>query len=113
MDFSLTEKLAITKALAEIITADGKVAVGELAYYKQIANVIGLNDHHLEQSAEMNINEAIYALSGMNTDKKAALAIMMREMALADGSLDKRELEVIASVFIASGIDIKQGKVVA
>jgi uncharacterized tellurite resistance protein B-like protein len=109
MNFTLTEKLAIVKALSEIIAADGKIDPSEINYLVHLGRVIGFEPSILNSAKEMNLKEAVTALSGMSDEKRAALAVMMHEMANADGKIVDSELEVIGAVFLAAGIDITKG----
>lgn len=112
MTFTLTEKLAIAKALEELMKADEKIDKNEISYLAQIAQTIGFDVALIKQSREMNLQEAISALQGMTAEKKSILALMMHEMSKADGEISDSEIEVIASVLIAAGIDITKGEAV-
>ena len=73
MNFTLTEKLALAKALDEIILADGEVKHGELAYLSQLSSVVGFDVELIRQSRNLSLPEAITALSSMTEEKNRYL----------------------------------------
>jgi uncharacterized tellurite resistance protein B-like protein len=106
MEFTLIEKLAIVKAIDEVITADEVIAKGEIDYLIQLMNVLDFDNSFVEEARKFNSKQAVIVLNDMSENKKSALAIMMLEMARADGEVDESELQVILSIFVAAGIDI-------
>ena len=106
MKFNLAEKLAIVKAIDEVILADGNIDEGEIAYLTQLMNILDFDMNFVQEARQLNAAEAMLILRGMSEIKKHSLAIMLNEMANADGNVDESEMEVIISVFLAAGIDI-------
>lgn len=106
MKFNLAEKLAIVKAIDEVILADGKIDDGELAYLAQLITILEFDVALVQEARQLNVTEAKRILRGMTDIKKHALAIMLNEMASADGNVDESEMLVIVAVFHAAGIDI-------
>ena len=106
MEFNLAEKLAIVKAIDEIILADGEIAEGEIAYLGQLMTILDFDLNFVNEARKFNANQAILILSGMSERKKHSLAIMLDQMARADGHVDEEEIKVIVSVFLAAGIKI-------
>lgn len=109
MEFSTIEKIAIAKALDEIIQADGEIKQGEMSYLRQLFEVVGFDMAHIVTARETDPHEAIQVLRSMTNEKKALLALMMHEMAEADGEIDLEELKVIGTIFSAAGLNLKAG----
>ena len=55
---------------------------------------------------KLAVVQAKAILQRMSEQKKQLLAKMLREMANADENIDKKEMQVIVSIFTSSGIDI-------
>ncbi len=106
MNFTKSEKLAIGKALRELVMADNKVSVGEMSYLLQMDEVAGITAKIYEESWSLRLNDAIRTLKNMTSDKKDVLVVMMMEMATSDYELAPEELEVMAAVFATAGIII-------
>lgn len=106
MKFNLAEKLAIVKAIDEVILADGNIDEGEMVYLSQLMVVLEFDVNFVQEARQLNVAKAILIMRGMTDVKKHSLAIMLNEMAKADGQVDKNEMEVIISIFLAAGIDI-------
>jgi uncharacterized tellurite resistance protein B-like protein len=104
MEFSLTERLAIVKALVEMAAADGVLSVHETQYMVQLSRELGFDETFIPLARQMNLEEAVNALRAMNHDKKDALALMLTEMAAADGEIDDKEFSAFASIIRAAGI---------
>lgn len=98
MNFTLLEKLAILKAVDEVMMADNFVDIGEATYLTQILGNFNLEISILNDARKMKTSIATNILRDMSQEKKALLYLMMREMANADGNTDAEELEVILSV---------------
>lgn len=106
MEFNLAEKLAIVKAIDEVVLADGKIAEGEIAYLGQLMQVLDFDFDFVEQARKFNNRQAISILQTMSEQKKQSLAIMMHEMANADGEIDDAEMNVLVAVFLGAGIKL-------
>ncbi len=106
MEFNLAEKLAIVKAINEVILADGDIAPGEMVYLQQLMEVLNFDFDFVEQARRFNNAQAVAILQAMSEPKKHALAIMLHEMADADGEIDETEMAVVVAVFMAAGIKI-------
>lgn len=106
MKFNLAEKLAIVKVIDEVILADGKIDEGELAYLAQLMSILDFDMDFVNEARRFNPKQAILILRGMSEPKKHTLAIILNEMATADGELAREEIDVILSVFIAAGIKV-------
>jgi uncharacterized tellurite resistance protein B-like protein len=106
MTFTNEEKLAVTKALMEVVMADGKVDVRESNYLAQLGGAFGITPQHIEQSINLPIRNALITIKNMSKDKRAALAIMLNEMALVDNDLDPEELNVVTTLWAIAGIRV-------
>lgn len=106
MNFNLAEKLAIVKAIDEVILADGKIAVGEIAYLEQLMNILEFDYEFVEQARKFNNSQAVAVLQAMSTQKKQALTVMLNQMTTADGEIDDEELNVMVAIFLSAGIPI-------
>lgn len=104
--YTRNEKLAIIKALVEVVGADGKYATGEHAYMMQLSEVLGFEPNDINEAMKQEMADCIVSLSTMSDEKKAGLVVMMHEMAKADGTIDKSEMDVISGVFLAAGIKL-------
>ncbi|WP_300436221.1 hypothetical protein [Christiangramia sp.] len=107
MEFNLAEKLAIVKDIDRLILADHKVAKGELIYLGQLMKLLKFNSDFVEEARKFNIQQANGILENMSEAKKHSLAIMLHEMAYADGDMSREEIKILFSVFKNVGIKIE------
>ena len=107
MDFNLAEKLAIVKAIDQVILADGHIEEEEILYLKQVMNVLEIDMTFVQEARKFNTIQARVILQKMSNHKKSLLLIMLREMANADDNIDKEEMKLIDSIFANSGVDIE------
>ena len=107
MEFNLAEKLAIVKALDMVILADEKIAKGELVYLGQLMKLMNFDSDFVEEARKFNAKQAFMILDGLSEAKKHSLAIMLHEMAYADGELGREEVKLLFSVFENAGIKIE------
>ncbi len=106
MEFNLAEKLAFVKAIDKVILADRKVANGELIYLGQLMKLLDFDSAFVEEARRFNINQAHIILGGLSEAKKHSLAIMLHEMAYADGDMAREEIEVLFRLFEKAGIKL-------
>ena len=95
MEFNLAEKLAIVKAIDKVILADQKVAKGEMAYLGQLMKLLNFDSEFVEEARKFHMKQANLILEGLSEPKKHSLAIMLHEMAYANGYLGKKEIRVL------------------
>lgn len=107
MDYSLIEKLAIVKTLDEIILANGEIHEGEKKYLSKLKKELDFNENFVKEARKMRTGNSIQILSQMSDQKKNKFANMMHRMAIADGSLDEREINLIISVYKEAGINVE------
>lgn len=108
MEFNLAEKLAIVKAIDNVILADEKIAKGELVYLGQLMKLLKFDSEFVEEARKFNVKQAGVILEGLSQPKKHSLAIMLHEMAYADGDMDPEEIKVLFSLFEKAGIEIEE-----
>jgi uncharacterized tellurite resistance protein B-like protein len=104
MDLNIIEKLAVIKAVDEVIRMDDMLDVGELDYLSQLAEALNFDAELLIQAREVEAVEAIAVIQVMPEAKKAFLMRSMTEAANADGVVDEAEIQFIYRVLSAAGI---------
>ncbi len=104
MEFNLAEKLAIIKAIDEVILADGHVTSGEMTFLNQITDILKCDRELIREARKVNAQEGLAILAGMPANKKKALAVMLEEMANADGKVHEKEIDLVLKIFSATGI---------
>ncbi len=106
MDFNLAEKLAIVKAVDEVILVDGRVRKEEIDFLSQLMTILKFDRTLVEEAREITAKECMMILKGMSDKKKNALAVLLNEMANADGEFSKDEFRLIFNILLEAGIDI-------
>jgi uncharacterized tellurite resistance protein B-like protein len=106
MKLTLEEKLAVVKTLDEMILADGKIVEFEMAYFGQLMRILEFDIHLVEDARNFDNNKAIEVLKNMSDEKKNSLAVIMHEMANADGDIDDEEKNLILAIFSEVGINL-------
>ena len=107
MEFNLAEKLAIVKAIDQVILADGHIEEEEILYLNQVMNVLEIDLSFVQEARKFNTIQARVILQKMSNHKKSLLLIMLREMANADDNIDRKEIQLINSIFSNSGVAIE------
>lgn len=97
-------KMAFVKMVIEVIKADGKVHPNEVEVLDKLKKSIDFDDVFLNKAKELGYDDAIVTLYNMPHDHKKALAEILDEVAMADGSVHKKEMELIIDTFINIGI---------
>ncbi len=105
MKFNLVEKLALLKAIDEVIQLDDEVKPGERNYMDQLGEVMEFTPDFILEAREVEPAEAIAVLGAMPREKQQALIRLMTEAANADGEVDVKEIQFIYRVFSAAGIE--------
>lgn len=105
MDFNLAEKLAIIKAMDEVILVDGHVDKKEIGFLNKILGILKFDRSLVEEAREINAREAMSILASMPTSKKHALKVILNETAFADGVISEEEVSLISRILIATGIE--------
>jgi uncharacterized tellurite resistance protein B-like protein len=104
MELNIIEKLAVIKAVDEVIRMDDMLDVGELDYLTQLAEAMNFDAELLLQAREVEAVEAIAVIRVMPESKKAFLLRIMTEAANADGEVDEAEIQFIYRLLAAAGI---------
>lgn len=105
MKFNILEKMAMLKAVDEVLRMDKKIKLGEVNFLDKFASSINFNLNDLKEVRDIEPAEAIAVLKVMPKPKKQALGRIMTQAANADGEVDEREIQFIYRVFSAAGID--------
>lgn len=104
MNFTILEKMSILKALDEVLLADGNIHRREVTYLNQVMDIFDVDMDFVSESRNLNSAHASSTLKSMDSVKKGALGVMLKEMASADGEIGMKELEVMFAVLDAAGI---------
>lgn len=107
MEYNLAEKLAIIKAIDEVIMADGKVKPGEVTIMTKLAGIMRFDMGMLQEARRIDARECMSILKTMPPNKKHALNIMLTEAANADGRVDEKELRLIKGILETAGIETR------
>lgn len=108
MEFNLAEKLAIIKAIDEVILADGQVRSGEINTLNQLLRILKFDRNLILEARNIDAAEGLAILKTMTEGKKKALALLLEEIANADGKVDDMEIALILKIFAAVGIKYEQ-----
>ena len=87
MEFEEFVKAAFVKMIYEVIKADGKVHPADL-----------------ERAKLLDYDNAIVTLYNLPHEQKKALADILDEVAIADGAVHKKEMDLIIETFINIGL---------
>lgn len=107
MKFNLAEKLAIVKAIDEVILVDGKVTKNEIDFLTQLMDILKFDRVLIEEARKITAKECMQVLKAMPENKKHALGVMLSEMANADGEFNEDEYRLIFNILLEAGIDIE------
>lgn len=106
MEFSLAEKLAVIRAIEDVIVADRRVDGREVSFMKQLSYFLNFDMSLIGEARKLNRQEGMLILSGMAANKKQSLGLILKEMAGADGRVNDDELTVIYGIFADAGIKV-------
>lgn len=106
MEFSLAEKLAVIRAIEDVIVADRRVDGREVSFMKQLSYFLNFDMSLIGEARKLNRQEGMLILSGMAANKKQSLGLILKEMAGADGRVNDDELTIIYGIFADAGIKI-------
>jgi len=93
--FSSAEKLAVVKSLDAVIQVDGIVHDGEVNTLNELMLRLDFDTDFIIQARNTPTKQCAIILEAMSDDKKDILAIMLHEMAIADGFFHERESDMI------------------
>lgn len=104
MKFEDSVKLAFVKMVTDVIKVDGKIHPDELKELDKLKEKIGFDEVFLREAKDLDYDDAIVTLYNMPHDQKKALVEILDEVAMADGSVHKKEMALIIDTFINIGI---------
>jgi uncharacterized tellurite resistance protein B-like protein len=104
MEFNLAEKLALVKAVDEVIYIDGKVDTEEMDFMTQLMDTLKFDRILVEEARKITAKECLSILKGMTYEKKQMLSELLNEMANADGEFNKDEYRLIFNILHEVGI---------
>ncbi|MBT8299530.1 MAG: TerB family tellurite resistance protein [Maribacter sp.] len=104
MEFSLAEKMALVKAIDEVIYVDGKVDTEEMAFMTQLMDTLNFDRMLVEEARKIRAKDCLSTLKGMTYEKKQALSELLNEMANVDGEFNKNEYRLIFNILHEVGI---------
>ncbi len=108
LDFTNLEKYAIVRVLTDIVRADDRIDMGEMAYFAQIQKLLEISDNEFQLAMEMSVAISIATIRKMSEIKKSALALMMHQMITADGNIDEEEMKVFVAVCALGQITVPE-----
>jgi len=106
MEYNLAEKLAIIKAIEEVILADGQIENAELDFMTQLMQILRFDNSLIKESRDITNKQYKSILKEMPNNKKHALTVILNEMGSADGKLNKKERNLIANILKKAGSKI-------
>ena len=106
MDYNLAEKLAILKAIDEVLTIDDRVYEGEVFFIQQLSSVLKFKMDMIPEARETDAAEAMAILRAMPEPKKHALARLLNEAANADGRVAEQEIKLIYRILSDIGVEL-------
>ena len=103
MEYNLAEKLAIIKAMEEVILADGQIENSELDFMSQLLQILRFDQALIKESRDITEKEYKAILKEMPSNKKHALKVLLTETGSADGNLNKKERKLIKKILKKAG----------
>ena len=107
MNFTKDEKLAIAKALEELVISDEVITKEEIAYLQYLDKEFGISLEIFEESHSIRLSNATKSLRNMTFEKKLLLTALLKNLAASDGYIANIEVEVINAVLASAGINHK------
>lgn len=104
MKFEEFVKAAFVKLIHEVIHADGKVHPAEIELLDKLKKRLGFDDAFIERTKLLDHDNAIVTLYNIPHEQKKALANILDEVAMSDGALHSREMDLIIETMVNIGI---------
>ncbi|WP_324024236.1 hypothetical protein QSV08_14360 [Maribacter sp. BPC-D8] len=104
MEFEEFVKAAFVKMIYEVIEADGEIHPAEVETLNKLKVKIGFDDAFLERAKLLEYDNALVTLYNLPHEQKKALAEILDEVAIADGAIHKKEMDLIIETFINIGL---------
>ena len=105
MSWNRSEKLAILKSLALIVTADNETAPAEATFLAKFLHMFDMSPSEIQAARQMSDEEMCRILSNFTTTEKEAVKAFWIEAAKADGKVLDSEMKMIANLSVFSKID--------
>jgi uncharacterized tellurite resistance protein B-like protein len=105
MEFSLAEKLALIRAIEDVIEADGQVNLKEVEIMKQLSYFLNFDMSIVEEARKLSRAESLLLLRGIARNKKKSLGLILKEVANSDGKINQEELLTLYGIFKEAGIN--------
>lgn len=107
MEFNLAEKIAIVKAIDEVILADGHATASELVFLSQLMNILKFDSDLIEEARKTTGNQGLSIIKAMPENKKNTFIVLLQEMAKADGKVDDLEIDLIQRIISYIGVHME------
>ncbi|MDO6470762.1 hypothetical protein [Maribacter sp. 1_MG-2023] len=104
MEFEEFVKAAFVKMIYEVIEADGEIHPAEVEILNKLKVKIGFDDTFLERAKLLEYDNALVTLYNSPHEQKKALAEILDEVAISDGDIHKKEMDLIIETFINIGL---------
>jgi len=104
MEFEEFVKAAFVKMIYEVIEADGKIHPAELEMLNKLKIAIGFDDAFLKRARSLEYDNALVTLYNLSHEQKTALAKILDEVAISDGAIHKKEMDLIIETYINIGL---------
>ena len=95
LQYSLSEKYAIVNILSMIMEADTVIHPNEIEYMNSILSHFSITVEDHDQMDEMDLQMCKTIIRQMSEEKRCAAKEMFMHMAVVDGHIDSREIQLI------------------
>jgi len=110
MEFNLAEKLAIVKAIDEVILSDGQIKESEIRIMNKLSYILDFHMDLIQDARKVDARECMSVLRALPKNKQHALWVLLAEAANADGSVTDEEQRLILGILEAAGIESPPGE---
>jgi len=104
MKFEEFVKAAFVKLIYEVVHADGKVHPAELELLEKLKDRLDFDNAFVERTKLLDYDNAIVTLYNIPYQQKKELAKILDQVAMSDGALHKKEMDLILETLINIGI---------
>jgi uncharacterized tellurite resistance protein B-like protein len=105
MEFTKKEKMSMVKMIDYVILADSKVAPGEMNLLTQLMERFNFDTFFIGQARNLKKVKALEILGKMELEKKKVVAKVLDEVAISDGFLHEKEINLIMETLQQIGVD--------
>ena len=107
LGFSLDEKFAIVQAVDAVIVVDGTIHEGEINAMGKLMRRIDFDTNFILQARNFGQAQGHDILRKMSGSKKKALVTILEEIAISDGLVHEKEVELMSTIFNFIGVGQK------